>query len=227
MRFAHASFVALALAIAIPAVHAQQSDADRKVAGGGITVPGWTGQVDAAAAAKGLSLKDSKFVKEGENLRLTVGPAASYWNPANTATGNYTVKASFRQAKSSSDHPHPAGIFIGGQNLGTDKQSLLYCVAYGDGTFLVRGFNGKTVVNVSKRQPNPAVAKAGADGSVTNEVAWNVKDGSAECMINGTSVAKFAQADIVGPGKLQSTDGIYGIRVSHNMDVVVSGLSKQ
>jgi len=227
MRFAHASFVALALAVAVPAVHGQQTDADRKVAGGGITVAGWTGQVDAAAAAKGASLKDSKFVQEGNDLHLTIGPAATYWNPANTATGSYTVKASFRQPKSSADHPHPAGVFIGGQNLGTDKQSLLYCVAYGDGTFLVRGFNGKSVVNISKRQPHAAVAKAGADGSVTNEVAWVVKDGRAECHINGQMAAGFDRAEIVGAGKLDSTDGVYGIRVSHNMDVVVSGFGKQ
>jgi hypothetical protein len=43
-------------------------------------------------------------------------------------------------------------------------------------------------------------------------------------VINGTSVASFAKADIVGPGKLESTDGVWGIRVSHNMDLVVTNL---
>jgi hypothetical protein len=37
-------------------------------------------------------------------------------------------------------------------------------------------------------------------------------------------VAGFDQAEIVGPDRLESTDGAYGIRVSHNMDVVVTGL---
>jgi hypothetical protein len=226
MRLVQASAIALAVALIVPAVHARQ-DADRKVAGGGIQVPGWQGQIDSNAAAKGATIQDSKFVKEGEALHLTIGPAATYWNPANTASGNYSVSAAFKQGKSSADHPHPAGIFIGGKNLGTDTQSLLYCTAYGDGTFLVRGFNGKTVVNVAKRQANEAVKKAGADGSVTNEVGWNVKDGRAECVINGTMVAGFDKAEITGPGKLESTDGIYGLRVSHNMDVVVTGLAKK
>jgi hypothetical protein len=228
MRLVHASAVALAVALMIPVAHGQQADADRKVAGGGISVPGWEGQVDAAAAAKGMSIKDSKFVQEGEAFHLTVGPATTYWNPANTASGNYTVKASFRQAKSDPGHPHPAGVFIGGKDLGTDTQSLMYCTAYGNGMFLIRAFNGKTVTNVTKRQAHEAVNKAGEDGSVTNEVAWSVKDGRAECLINGKVVAGFDRAEIVGPDKLASTDGVYGIRVSHNMDVVVTdfGVSK-
>ena len=223
MRLVQGSAIALAVALAIPAVHGQQPDADRKVAGGGIAVPGWQGQIDAGAAKKGATINDSKFVKQGDALHLTVGPAATYWNPANTASGDYSVKASFKQPKSSSDHPHPAGVFIGGKNLGTDKQSYMYCTAYGDGMFLVRAFNGPTATTVTKRQAHEAVHKAAADGSVTNEVGWTVKGDRAECVINGTSVAGFNKADIVGPGKLESTDGVYGIRVSHNMDVVVSG----
>ena len=37
-------------------------------------------------------------------------------------------------------HPHPYGIVIGGNDLGTPQQSYLYCSAYGNGTFIVRGF---------------------------------------------------------------------------------------
>jgi hypothetical protein len=53
MRLVHASALAAALALMIPVVNAapETQDPDRKVAGGGITVPGWTGAIDAAAAA--------------------------------------------------------------------------------------------------------------------------------------------------------------------------------
>ena len=37
-------------------------------------------------------------------------------------------------------HPHPYGIVIGGNDLGTPQQSYLYCSAYGNGNFIVRGF---------------------------------------------------------------------------------------
>jgi hypothetical protein len=229
MRLVNASAVAIAVAISIPAVQgAPDQDADRKVAGGGISVPGWQGKVDPGAAKKGLSTADSKFVQDGKSLHLTIGPAATYWNPANTAKGDYTVKASFKEPKMSTDHPHPYGLFIGGNKLDSDQQSFVYCVAYGDGTFLVRGFNGETVTTVAKRQPNAAVNKAAADGSVTNAISWTVKGNRAECAINGTVVAGFDKTELVGPGKLESTDGIYGLRVSHNLDVIVSdfGMSK-
>jgi opacity protein-like surface antigen len=225
MRLVHASACALAMAMLVSVPQsAQAQDADRKVAGGGITAKGWEGKVDAGAAKKGLSVADSKFAQQGMDLQLTVGPAAYYWNPANVAKGDYTVKATFKEGKTTSDHPHPYGLFIGGSGLGTDTQKLAYCVAYGDGSFLVRGFDGATVVNYSKRAPNPAVNKAAADGSTTQEVAWSVKGGNAECLINGKSVATISKADLVGPGKLDSTDGIYGIRVSHNVNLTVSGL---
>ena len=89
----------------------------------------------------------------------------------------------------------------------------------------MRRFNGNNVTQVMRKSPNAAIKKAASpDESVTQEVAWVVKSGKAECQINGASVASFEKADIVGPGKLESTDGIYGIRVSHNMDLTVSNL---
>ena len=213
------------VAIALSSAVAFAQDADRSVAGGGIKASGWQGKVDAGATKQGKTINDSKFVQEGNNLRLSIGPAAIYWNPANTAKGDYTAKATFTEAKVSANHPHPYGVFIGGSNLDTDQQSLMYCVAYGDGSFLVRQFNGATVNTVAKRQPHEAVRKASGDGSVTNEVGWRVRGGRAECLINGTAVASFDSSEIVGAGKLTSTDGIAGLRVSHNLDVVVSNFA--
>jgi len=224
-----------AMTMAIPVLAAAQAtapkpseaeDKDRAVAGGGITVAGWTGKVDAKGTAAGLTVKDSKFEKKGETLHLAIGPATTYWNPANTATGDYTVKATFTEPKQDFSHPHPMGLFIGGAKLGTAEQSLMYCVAYRNGTFLIRRFNGDTVTNVIPRTPNDAIKKAAtAADSVTQEIAWVVKGGKADCVINGTSVASLPASDIVGPGKLESTDGIWGIRVSHNMDLTVDKLS--
>jgi hypothetical protein len=161
----------------------------------------------------------------GQDLHLAIGPAAIYWNPANAATGDYSVKASFREAKPAASHPHPYGVFIGGTRLETPDLNLVYCIAYSDGTFLVRGFSGPDVVQVGKKQPHAAVHKTGADGSVTNEVGWNVRGGRAECVINGQTVAGYDRAELVGEGKLDSTDGVAGIRVSHNVDVTVTGFA--
>jgi len=209
------------------AAHAQETN--RSVAGGGISAPGWTGKVDANAEKQGQSLTDAKLVQEGSTLRVTTGPAVTYWNPANKASGDYTVKGTFTESNymGLNDHPHPYGIVIAGNDLGTPDQSYLYCAAYGNGTFIVRGF-GPEPFQMGGRRPeaNPAVHKAAGKGeSVTQEVAISVKGDRVQCAINGTVVASYDKTDVVAPGKLKSTDGIYGIRFAHNTDATVAGLS--
>jgi hypothetical protein len=158
---------------------------------------------------------------------VTAGPATTFWNPANTASGDYTVKGTFLEAKfmELNSHAHSYGVVIGGNNMGTDLMSYVYCVAYGDGNALVRGF-GPAVFTLLGTSPNPAVHKAAGVGQpVTQEIAWRVKGGRAECSINGTVVAGYDKAQLVGPGRLQSTEGVYGVRFSHNVEAIITGLA--
>ena len=53
----------------------------------------------------------------------------------------------------------------------------------------------------------------------------SVKGDKVECAINGTVVASYDKAAVVGEGKLKSTDGIYGIRFAHNTEGTVKGLT--
>ena len=228
MRHVLASaFVAAALLSSSTRGAPAQAEADRSVAGGGIHVPGWMGTIDARAAGGGQSIADAKLTKEGDALHVVTGPAITYWNPANRATGDYTVKATFTEPKymSINDHPHPYGIVIAGNDLGTDQQSYLYCAAYGNGSFIVRGF-GPEAFQVGRRAPHDAVHKAAGPGQpVTQEIAVSVKGDKVECAINGTVVASHDKAELVAAGKLKSTDGVYGIRFAHNTDGTVTGLT--
>jgi hypothetical protein len=228
MRFAYAAAGALVLAFAA-GTFLRAQDADRVIPGGGIHVQGWMGKVDPSSARQGRSVNDAKFVQEGNDLHVTTGPATTFWNPANTASGDYTVKATFREPKfmDLNSHPHSYGIFIGGNAMGTDQMTLLYCVTYGNGQVMVRGFGGPAnVFTLLREQPHAAVHKAAAVGQpVTQDIMWRVKGGRAECSVNGTVVAGYNKSDIVAPGKLQSTDGIFGIRFTHNVEAVISGFS--
>jgi hypothetical protein len=227
MRFTLAATI---LVLASTSIHAQEEGPSRSVAGGGISVPGWMGKIDGSEQKQGKTINDAKFAKEGAGFHVVTGPAVTYWNPANKATGDYTVKATFNEPKymNLNTHPHPYGIVIGGADLGSDKESYLYCAAYGNGTFIVRGFGPAPFqMNGRRGEPNDAVHKAAAVGEpVTQEIAISVKGGKVDCSINGTVVASYDKAAAVAPGKLVSTDGVYGLRFAHNTEVIVTGFTK-
>lgn len=217
---------AVALSPLPTVAHAQE--ASRAVAGGGISVPGWTGKIDASAAKRGSTLNDAKLSRDGTALHVTTGPAVAYWNPSNKAGGDYTVSATFTEPKymSLNDHPHPYGVFIAGNDMGTDQQTYLYCAAYGNGNFIVRGF-GPNAFQMNGREgaSSPAVHKAaGKDQPVTQLIAMSVKGNKISCSINGTEVASYTKSELVTAGKLKSTDGVYGIRFAHNTEGLVTGL---
>ena len=104
------------LLIACPFIYAQD-ETNRSIKGGGITAPGWTGKIDASGTRQGQTITDAKFVKEGDTFHVTTGPAVSYWNPADKASGNYTVTATFTEPKymNLNDHPPPVRCFHRGQ----------------------------------------------------------------------------------------------------------------
>ena len=230
MRLVHCSALAVAITLLIsPVIGARGQDAARAVADGGISVPGWTGKIDANEEKKGQTLNNAKLSGTPKALSVTTGPAVTYWNPANKAAGDYTVKATFTESKymNLNDHPHPYGIVIAGNGLGTADQSYLYCAAYGNGNFIVRGFGpAPFAMNGRRGEANAAVHKAAGEGQpVTQEIAMSVKGGNVVCAINGTVVGTYDKAALVTAGKLKSTDGLYGIRFAHNTEGTVTGLT--
>src|ERR671912_655917 len=84
MRFVTALTLALFAMASVPTVNFSQGgqmETSRGVAGGGISVPGWTGKIDAKEETAGMTLNSAKLVKEGDALHVTTGPAVTYWNP--------------------------------------------------------------------------------------------------------------------------------------------------
>ena len=225
----YAPFLLIIALIFIPSVFSQnpQEDSSRAVAGGGVTIPGWTGKIDAREASQGMTLDNAKFAKEGDAIHVVTGPAVTYWNAANKASGNYTVTAHFREPKfmNLNTHPQPYGIVIAGNDLGTDQQSYLYCAAYGDGKYIVRGMGPAPFQMNGRGTPDPAVNKAAAVGQpVEQDISMSVNGDQVTCSINNKVVWTGQKSDVVAAGKLKSTDGVYGLRSAHNTEVFVTGL---
>lgn len=219
--------LAATLLLGISPGHAQ--DEDIAVEGGGIHVDGWNGVIDARAAEGGATIEDALLAANGDDLHVRTGPATTYWRSDRRLTGDYTVSATFTEPEymALNNHPHPYGLVIAGNDMGTDAQTFLYCAAYGNGGFIVRGFGPEPFqLNGRRAEEHPAVNKAAGKGEpVTQEIALSVRDDTIECAINGTVVASYDRADVVTDGRLASTDGTYGIRIGHNAEAHVTGLT--
>ena len=183
---------------------------------------GWMVRADRSTSASDPDGAGTiKFVTMGAGLHATNPQAAVYWNPANTATGSYSVKGTFTLVKPSG-HTNYYGLVFGGSDLAGPKQSYLYFLVAQDGTFLVKRRNGDTATeNVLPKTANDAVKKPGADGTSTNALEVRVAADKIEYVVNGTVVG-------TSPKTAQTpTDGLYGIRVNHLLEVQIDGLAKK
>src|SRR3954467_3266320 len=78
---------------------------------------GWMVRADRSTSASDPDAAGTiKFVTMGQGFHATNPQAAIYWNPANTATGNYTLKGTFVLQKPSG-HTNYYGLIYGGSGL--------------------------------------------------------------------------------------------------------------
>jgi len=182
------------------------------------TPQGWKMRVDRSAAASDPDAAGAiKFVTSGAGFHATNPQAAVYWNPANTATGNYILKASFRLEKPSG-HTNYYGLVFGGSGLEGPDQSYLYFVVAQDGTWLIKKRDGASTSGVTPKTPNDAVVKPGADGKSINALEVRVGSDKVDFVVNGVTVHSEPKT-----GAMAKTDGIYGIRINHLLEVQVDG----
>jgi hypothetical protein len=159
----------------------------------------------------------NKFVVSGSGFHAMNPMAAIYWNPANTASGNYTLKGTFKLIKSTG-YDEYYGLIFAGSALEGPMQSYLYFMVTDDGTYLIKQRDGSSTHGVSPKTASDAVKKPGADGTATNALEVRVTADKIAFVINGTVVTTLPKT-----GAAAKTDGIYGIRINHQLDVQIDG----
>ena len=159
---------------------------------------GWKERVDRSTSASDPDAPGPvKFMAMGGGFHFVNPQAAVFWNPANTATGAYTLKGTFVLQKPSG-HTNYYGLIFGGSDLEGAQQKYTYFLVAQDGTFLVK--------------------KPGADGKSTNALEVRVAANKIDYVVNGSVVNSMPKGDV-------KTDGVYGIRVNHLLEVMVDGFS--
>jgi hypothetical protein len=183
---------------------------------------GWMLRSDASTSAADPDAPGAiKFTATPSGFHATTPQAAVFWHPSNTATGAYSLKASFTLVKPSG-HTNFYGLVFGGRDLAGAGQSYFYFLVAQDGTWLLkrRVGNDKTDDIVTKTA-HAAVKKPDQAGTSTNVLEVRVLPDSLEYMVNGTVVHKMPKSALQA-----STDGLYGLRMNHQLEVRVDNLTR-
>lgn len=181
--------------------------------GGGVLPEGWRHRFD----LPGMKLEHVRFMQHGEALHITSGPPAIYYDSSRTAGGEYVVKSKFSQL-AKGEHREGYGPFVGGAELEKDGQRYLYFLVRQDGRFLVKERVGAQTRGIVDWTPHKAIKPFGSDGRMTNELAIAVDAGTVRFLINDVEVARKPRAGL-------PTDGIVGLRINHQLDIMVDNLT--
>jgi hypothetical protein len=177
---------------------------------------GWKVRADRSTSASDPDAAGSiHFMTMGKGFHAVNPQAAVYWNPSNTATGAYTLKGTFTLLKPSG-HTNYYGLVFGGSDLEGPQQTYLYFLVAQDGSWLVKHRAGDAATHDVARGPNAAVKKPDASGKSTNALEVRVANDKVDYVVNGTVVHSTPKS-----GMTAKTDGIYGIRVNHLLEVQI------
>ena len=193
------------------------------------TVPsGWKQRIDKSTDASDPDAAgDIKLVTAGTGYHIETPSAAVFWHPNNTISGHYTLKGTFTLNKPSG-HVNFYGLVFGGSELAGAGQKYIYFMVAQNGAWLVKTrdgaktattFPGLTGATRNGAVINTAVVKTpDATGKSVNALEVRVSADKVEFVVNGTVVHSAPKASLV-------TDGIWGIRSNHLLDINVDALS--
>ena len=184
------------------------------------TPQGWRMRVDRSQNAEDPDDRpDLHVVTKGKGFQVTGGPAGTFWNQAQTASGNYTAKAVFTLMKPSS-HTNYYGLIFGGSGLEGAEQAYTYFLVAQNGSYIVRNRTGEKVSDVRGGTPHAAIRQPDASGRSVNAVEVRVAGDTVSYVVNGMVVHTTPRSAV-------KTDGIVGVRVNHQLDVMVDGFEVQ
>ena len=208
---------------------------------------GWRVRVDRSENAQDPDdVPNIKFISMGQGFHVTSGPAGTFWHPHRTATGDYTVKATFTLMKPSG-HTNYYGLIFGGSDIEGAAQNYLYFLVGQNGTYVVRHRAGRVVHDMQEYTPHDAIRRPDEKGQSINALEVQVSGNTISYLVNGTVVLtaqktalgalQRALATPIAPSAdsfvssiqraTARTDGLAGVRVNHLLDVHVEGFEVQ
>lgn len=185
----------------------QENDPDRAVKGGNFPA-GWNVRPDRGTP------EAIKFSIAGNVYHYMMGPAGTFYRSDWTKSGNYEFSARLTQ-KAAPSHPISYGLMIGGKDMSGANQTYSYFLVRNLGEFYIANKEGdQRPITVVGWTANPAIVKQADDGRQTNTLAIQVQADNVIFSVDGKEVDRLPKSKL-------HTDGLYGFRIGHNLDVDV------
>ena len=193
-----------------PAAPAANADPDQTVGGNGVPA-GFVGRTDEA----GSPISGAKYTPAGNGTwDVRTGPAHILYSPTMVGHDHYTVDAKVDQMEAP-HHPEAYGIFVGGAQLDGPGQTYTYFLVRGDGMYSVKVRKGDDARTITPFTANAAVPKADATGHASYALRATVTPDLVRFYVNGQLVAMEERKEV-------PADGIAGVRINHNLHVVLT-----
>jgi hypothetical protein len=192
----------------------KDNDPDRVVAGA--TLPaGWAVKND---QGKGKApAAGSKVTANAGGFHFEMGAAGTFYNSSWTKTGDYKFSARLKMTKPPT-HNTSYGIMVGGKDMATDKPVYTYFLVRSSGEYFIANQDGARTV-VTTWTKHPALKGLVITAPEADLLGVEVKGADVIFSANGAEVAKLPKAQL-------HTDGMFGFRIGHNIDVDVDQVTR-
>lgn len=163
-------------------------------------------------------MDDLYLVAMPPGLHITTGPAMIAWHPDSAAAGDFRIESE-TYLFDPEGRREAFGFFVGGGDLQGPEQHYTYFLLREGGEFLVKTRSGTATAVVRNWTPNSAIVsfatKPEDANTAKNVLALEADGDELRFFVNGEQVWS-------GPRGTLSTDGVFGLRVNHRLNLHVT-----
>lgn len=175
---------------------------------------GWSVRFDDADATEDdLQM----FVSMPPGWHVLSGPAAVYWGPEMSASGDFRVEME-AHLFDPGQRREAFGLFVGGREMEGDAVEYSYFLLRNGGEFIVKRREGAETPTVLPWTAHSAILsfadREEGGASVKNVLVVEARGETVRFFVNDAEVASLPRAQF-------ATDGVFGFRINHGLNVHV------